>query len=112
MSVQGRRDLITRLKTAATQLGRGELSGFMRVEGSSAVPSRIAIVDSPASADPRGAPQRWQAFMRRAAQDLGREGPSIVERQLQMSIDDLANDVDADGRIRPGLTRRTRGARY
>ena len=33
--------------------------------------------------------------MRRAARDLGREGPSIVERQPQMSIDDLAIDVEA-----------------
>lgn len=95
MSVQARRDLVAQFKRAATQLSRGELSGFIRVEGSSSVPERVAIVDSPASADPRGAPQRWQALMRRAARDLGREGPSIVERQPQLSIDDLAIEVAA-----------------
>lgn len=95
ISVQARRDLVARLKKAATQLGRGELRGFVRVEGSSSVPDRVVILDSPAYADPRGAPQRWQALMRRAAQDLGREGPSIVERQPQMSIDDLAIEVEA-----------------
>lgn len=95
LSVQARRDLVALLRRAATQLGRGDLSGFIRVEGSSSVPDRVAIVDSPASADPRGAPQRWQALMRRAARDLGREGPSIVQRQPQLSIDDLAIDVEA-----------------
>lgn len=95
ISVQGRRDLVALLKKAATQLGRGELSGFIRVEGSSSVPDRVVIVDSPGSADPRGAPQRWQALMRKAARDLGREGPSIVERQPQLSIDDLAIEVEA-----------------
>jgi hypothetical protein len=95
ISVQARRDLIAMLKRAATQLSRGDLSGFIRVEGSSSVPDRVAIVDSPAYADPRGAPQRWQALMRRAARDLGRQGPSIVQRQTQLSIDDLAIEVEA-----------------
>lgn len=95
MSVQARRDLTGVFKKAATQLGRGELSGFIRLEGSSSVPDRVAIVDSPAAADPRGAPQRWQALMRRASRDLGREGSSIVQRQPQLSLDDLALDVEA-----------------
>ena len=94
LSVQARRDLTALLKRAATQLSRGDLSGFIRVEGSSSVPHRVAIVDSPASADPRGAPQRWQALMRRATRDLGREGLSIVQRQPQLSIDAL---VDVSG---------------
>ena len=68
-----------------------------------AIATRVAIIGSPASADPRGAPQRWQALMRRAARDLGREGPSIVERQAQMSIDDLALDVDASDGVDAGL---------
>jgi hypothetical protein len=95
LSVQARRDLTARLKKAATQLSRGDLSGFISVEGSSSVPDRVVIIDSPALSDPRGAPQRWQALMRRAARDLGREGPSIVQRQPQLSIDDLAIDVEA-----------------
>ena len=90
-SVQARSALIARLRRAASQLSRGELRNFIRVEGSSSIPPRVAIIDSPASADPRGAPQRWQALARRAARDLGRDGPSIVERQLQMSLDDLAH---------------------
>lgn len=104
ISVQGRRDLIARLKSAATQLSRGELTGFIRLEGSSSVPHRVVIVDTPASADPRGAPQRWQALMRRAARDLGREGPSIVERRPQMSIDDLAIEVEAMEDFAPDST--------
>jgi hypothetical protein len=95
LSVQARRDLIARLKKAATQLSGGDLRSIIRVEGSSSVPDRVAIIDSPASADPRGAPQRWQALMRRAARDLGRQGPSIIERQPQLSIDELAIDVEA-----------------
>lgn len=104
MSLQARRDLIALFKRAATQLSRGELSGFIRVEGSSSVPERVVIVDSPASADPRGAPQRWQALMRRAARDLGREGPSIVQRQPQLSIDDLAIEVAAMEDLSQGST--------
>jgi hypothetical protein len=104
LSVQRRRDVISRLKSAAAQLVRGELRGFIRVEGSSSVPHRVVVVDSPASADPRGAPQKWQALMRRAARDLGREGPSIVERQPQMSIDDLAIEVEATEELAPDST--------
>jgi hypothetical protein len=95
MSVNGRRDLVATLKRAASQLTRGELRDFLRVEGSSSVPDRIVILDSPAGADPRGAPQRWQALMRRVARDLGREGPSIIERQPQLSLDDLAIEAEA-----------------
>ena len=97
LSVHGRRELIGRLKSAAAQLGQGELSGFIRLEGSSSLPQRVVLVNSPASADPRGAPQKWQALMRRAARDLGREGLSIVERQAQMSLDDLAIEIEATG---------------
>lgn len=104
MSVQARRDLVARLKKAATQLSRGELSRVIRIEGSSSVPDRVAIFDPPTSADPRGAPQRWQALMRRAARDLGREGPSIAERQPQMSIDDLAIEAEAAEDFAPGST--------
>lgn len=94
-SVQARRDIVARFKHAATLLSRGELRNFVRVEGSSSVADRVAILDSPASADPRGAPQAWQSLMRRAADDLGRQGPSIVSRQPQLSLDDLAIDVEA-----------------
>ncbi len=97
-SVQARRDTIAQLKRAAAHLSRGDLNGFIRVEGGNSIPHRVVIVDSPVSADPRGAPQRWQALARRAARDLGREGPSIVERQPQMSLDDLAIDVEIGGR--------------
>jgi hypothetical protein len=93
LSVQAQRELVGRFQKAAGQLSRGELRGLIRVEGSATVTARVAIVDSPALADPRGAPQRWQSLMRKAARDLGRDGPSIVERQAQMSIDDFAIDV-------------------
>lgn len=109
MSVQGRRSVIAKIKSAATQLARGELRDLIRLEGSSAVPHRVVIADSPASADPRGAPQRWQALMRRAARDLGRVGPSIVERQPQLSIDDLAIDVESMEELAPSSTEEIQG---
>ena len=102
LSHSGRREAVKALKRAASQLSRGELRTLIRVEGSNAVPARIVIVDSPGSADPRGAPQRWQALKRRAARDLGRDGASIVERQSQMSIDDLAIEAEDAERSLPG----------
>jgi len=111
MSLQGRRELVARFRKAAIELAHGELGSMIGVEGTDAVATRVTIIGAPASADPRGAPQRWQALMRKAARDLGREGPSIVERQAQMSMDDLAIDVEVseglDAGPEPGEDRDT-----
>ena len=112
LSVQGRRDVISRLKSAAAQLGRGELRGFIRIEGSSSVPHRVVIVDSPASADPRGAPQEVAGIDAQGC-TRPREGGPQHRRTSAADVDRRPRDRGGgDGRTRPRLDWRGRCERY
>ena len=106
-----RRELQGCFKKAFAQLKAGEFGQALDLEGSNDVPARIVIRETPAGADPRGAPQAWQGQRRRAARDLGREGPPITERRAQLSFDDLSSeeaserddpDSDAPPLVDPG----------
>jgi hypothetical protein len=94
--VRARRELRDRLRQAAAALQAGEMGRTIRLEGGIEVPPRIVILETPATADPRGAPQAWQGEQRRAAKDLGRSGPPITERRTQLSFDDLASQEVSD----------------
>jgi hypothetical protein len=93
-SPRSRAELRDRLKQSASALQEGEMGRSIRIEGGNELAPRLVILDSPAGADPRGAPQAWQGQQRRAASDLGRKGRPITERRSQLSFDDL---VAAEG---------------
>ena len=103
LSVQGRRDVISRLKSAAAPARTQQLRGFIRIEGSSFGSAsggdrRLACVGRSTRRSPEVAGIDAQGCTR------PREGPSIVERQPQMSIDDLAIEVEATEELAPDST--------
>ena len=107
VSFQARRELRAHFIGAVRELERSGFGATIRVEpGGNDVPARILIMQSPSSADPRGAPQAWQAQARRAAAALGRTGAGAAERVAQLSFDDLdleeaggADTLDNDDQI-------------
>jgi hypothetical protein len=92
LSPQGRKALVDKLRKATTEILRKDFGSDLRLEGGIGVPERLRIVHSPASADPRGAPQSWQRRAREASRALGREGGRGIEEQPQLSFDDLASE--------------------
>lgn len=69
---------------------RGEMAMYFRFERTAEVEPRVVIQRSPASADPRGATQQWQAESRRAGRAIGRTRAPAPQGQL--SIEDLARE--------------------
>lgn len=87
---------VERLKEAARDLARTDLKQDLRYESDNHVNPRLVVLANPVSADPRGAPQAWQALGRRAAQALGRTQRPQIEGQLSMSFDDLDPEPRGD----------------
>ena len=65
-------------------------------ESSNAISPRLVLTTQPARADPRGAPQTWQALRRRAESAVGRKARTQIEGQLRMSFDDFDPEPEAD----------------
>jgi hypothetical protein len=95
-SVLGReaqRGFISRVDDAVRRLVGGELGAQFSYEpGTKASHARVRIVESPAASDPRGTPQSWQAQQRRAAKALGRQRQPQIEGQIELSLEDLAQE--------------------
>lgn len=91
ISHSGQRDFIRRAEQLLRALAGGEFKGQFRFEP--AVPNvaaRLVIEATPATMDPRGQTQAWQAQQRRAERALRRPRRPQIEGQL--SIDDLADE--------------------
>jgi hypothetical protein len=90
------RDFVSRVEKVTQAYLKGEMATYFRFERTSAVEARVVVIRSPASADPRGATQQWQAEARRASRAIGRTRDPRPEGQL--SIEDLAREGGlADG---------------
>jgi hypothetical protein len=93
---QAAREFVARVETVTQAYLKGEMGTYFRFERTSAVEPRVVVIRSPASADPRGATQQWQAEARRASRAIGRTRQPAPEGQL--SIEDLAREGGlADG---------------
>lgn len=88
---EAQREFSKRVEAVTQQFLVGDLAKQFRFERSQAYEPRVAVVRTPASADPRGATQQWQAQGRRVRRALGREGqkPAI---EGQISLDELARE--------------------
>jgi hypothetical protein len=86
------------LKKAAKSLADGDMSEDLNYESSNAISPRLVLAERLAGADPRGAPQAWQALSRRAGRSIGRSPRPQIEGQMSMSFDELdpegVDDVD------------------
>lgn len=85
-----------RLKEAARSLASGEMREDLTYESSNAISPRLVLAAQPARADPRGAPQAWQALKRRVARSVGRTERPQIEGQMRMSFDDLDPEPEGD----------------
>ncbi len=87
-----RRSLTKRLESLLRALAMGQYRGQFRYEHAPGTGDlgRIVIESTPATLDPRGRTQAWQAQQRRARKAL-RRGPR-GEQPGQLSIDDLADE--------------------
>lgn len=86
----GRSDFIRRIEALVRRLALGEMRGQFRYEPAGPqVRGRVVIESTPATRDPRGRTQAWQAQQRRAGAALRRRGAREIPGQ--MSIDDLAD---------------------
>jgi hypothetical protein len=97
---EARRAFCSRVEDVMRRLAEGELGDQLAYEpGTKASGSRIRIVETPASADPRGTSQSWQARQRRAARALGRLRQPI-EGQLVFALDEEAlEDLAQEGGV-------------
>ncbi len=90
---EAQRGFISRVDDAVRRLVGGELgTQFSYEPGTKASHARVRIVESPAASDPRGTPQSWQAQQRRAAKALGRKRQPQIEGQIELSLEDLAQE--------------------
>ena len=85
-----RQSFVRRIEILLTGLAAGEFRGQFRYERAQGTGDRgrIVLETTPATRDPRGRTQAWQAQQNRARQALKRPRPS--QPPGQMSIDDLA----------------------
>ncbi len=90
---EAQRGFTSRVDDAVRRLVGGELgTQFSYEPGTKASHARVRIVESPAASDPRGTPQSWQAQQRRAAKALGRRRRPQIEGQIELSLEDLAQE--------------------
>lgn len=90
---EAQRGFISRVDDAVRRLVGGELgTQFSYEPGTKASHTRVRVVESPAASDPRGTPQSWQAQQRRAAKALGRKRQPQIEGQIELSLEDLAQE--------------------
>jgi hypothetical protein len=89
LSHSARRDFVRRAESLVRALAAGEFRGQFRFEPAiGTLRARLVIEVSPATKDPRGRTQAWQAQQRRAERALRRPRQPSIPGQL--SIDDLA----------------------
>ncbi len=90
---EAQRGFISLVDDAVRRLANGELGAQFSYEpGTKASQARVRVLESPAASDPRGTPQSWQAQQRRAAKALGRQRQPPIEGQLELSLEDLAQE--------------------
>jgi hypothetical protein len=88
--------LMERLKAAARSLASGEMREDLAYESSNVISPRLVLLAEPRKADPRGAPQAWQALKRRASRSVGRTERPQIEGQLRLSFDELDPEPEGD----------------
>jgi hypothetical protein len=90
LSHSARQSFVSRLEPLLAALSSGEFRGQFRYERAQGTGDRgrVVIEATPATRDPRGRTQAWQAQQQRAARALRRR--PRAELQGQMSLDELA----------------------